>query len=177
MTPPGADLNPESRKLDLSDLMRVGDTALREHLHAQAVVARKTHGPLFFENLEALLSDPACLRYPTRLVFEFGEMASHQFAQPGIDPRDPDQHRRVLYLRPLLRPQPALVVLAVAYMIPAINYGDVITDDHCLLYGATLLELTEEEFYRRICDLADRVGAVASPDVGPRSPEGSAACQ
>jgi len=45
------------------------------------------------------------------------------------------------------------------YMIPLINYGDIITDEHCLLYGATLLGMMEEEFYQAICRLAEFVGA------------------
>lgn len=71
-----------------------------------------------------------------RLVYEFGEMALHQFAQPDLDWRNSDQDDRVLYLRPRLREHPDLVPLAVAYMIPAINYGNVVSDAHCILYGA-----------------------------------------
>jgi hypothetical protein len=86
-------------------------------------------------------------------------MAAHQFAQPDLDHRDPGQDGRVLYLRPLLRDRPDLAVLAVAYMIPVINYGGIVTDEHCLRYGATLLGLMVPEFYEAICRLADFVGA------------------
>jgi hypothetical protein len=67
----------------------------------------------------------------------------------------------VLYLRPRLRDRPDLLPLAVAYMIPLINYGDIITDEHCLRYGATLLGLTEDDYYRKLCALADWLGAEA----------------
>jgi hypothetical protein len=46
-------------------------------------------------------------------------------------------------------------------MIPVINYGDIVTDEHCLRYGATLLGLMVPEFYEAICRLADFVGAEA----------------
>jgi hypothetical protein len=154
---PTADL----RKLSSPELERLGQASLREHLLAQAVVAHQLHGPLTFEKLDTLLHDPACLRHPVRLVFEFGEMALHQFAQPDVDWRNAEQDGRVLYLRPRLRERPDLVVLAVAYLIPLINYGDIISDDHCLLYGATLLGLMEAEYYRQMCELADFVGAEA----------------
>jgi hypothetical protein len=98
------------------------------------------------------------VRYPTRLVYEFGEMAMHQFAQPDFDYRNPDENGRVLYPRPLLRARPDLVVLAVAYMTPLLNYGEIIKDENCVLYGATLLGLMEDEFYQKICALADFVG-------------------
>jgi len=151
----GADL----RKLSPAQLETLGQESLREHLLAQAVVAHQKHGPITFDKLNALLHDPDCLRYPVRLVYEFGEMAMHQFAQPDIDYRNPEQAGRVLYLRPMLRDHPDKVVLAVAYMIPLINYGQVIGDEHCLAYGATLLGMLENEFYREICALADLVGA------------------
>ena len=157
------------RQLSSAELEDVGQQSLREHLLAQAIVAHQKHGPLTPENLDRLLNDPACVRYPTRLVFEYGEMAMHQFAQPDLDARNLEGNGRVLYLRPMLRDRPDFILLAVAYMIPTINYGDVIGDEHCLLYGATLLGLMEEEFYRQICTLADWVGAeqrMSFPDAG-----------
>jgi len=147
------------RKLSPAELETLGQDSLREHLLAQAVVAHQKHGPLTFEKLDALLHDPDCLRYPVRLVYELGEMAMHQFAQPDIDWRNTEQEGRVLYVRPVLRERPDLLPLVVAYMIPLINYGDIVADDHCLRYGAALLGMMEDEFYGEICRLADFVGA------------------
>lgn len=159
--PPAADL----RTMSAAELARAGDQALRDHLLAQAVVAHHKHAPFDETSLAAFLNDPECLRHPVRLVFEFGNMAMHQFAQPDVDWRDSDQRGKVLYLRPLLRGRHDLTLLAVAYMAPVLNYGDIVTDVHCLLYGATLLGLTEAEFYQEICGLADHVGAEARPAV------------
>lgn len=147
------------RKMSPAELEQLGQQSLREHILAQAVVAHQKHGPLTADKLDALLHDPACLRHPVRLVFEFGEMAMHQFAQPDIDWRNTEQDGRVLYVRPLLKNRPDFLPLAVAYMIPLINYGDIISDDHCLLYGATLLGLLEDEYYEKMCALADFIGA------------------
>lgn len=149
----------ELRRLSPEAWEALGQAALREHLQAQAVVAHARYAPMTFEKLGRFLQDPDCLRYPVRLAFEFGEMAAHQFAEPGLDFRDPDGMGRVLYLRPCLRERPDWVVAAVAYMVPVINYGPVVRDEHCLLYGATLLGLLEEEYYRQLCELADWCGA------------------
>jgi hypothetical protein len=140
----------ELRKLSPAHLEQLGQASLREHLLAQAVVAHHKHAPLTAEGLRALLRDPECVRHPVRLVFEFGEMAMHQFAQPDVDWRNTDEDGRVLYLRPLLADRPDLLPLAVAYLIPLINYGEIITDEHCLLYGATLLGLMEVEYYLKL---------------------------
>lgn len=150
---------PNLRGASTDELVRAGEESLREHLTAQAVVAHQKYGPLSLGKLDAFLNDPACLRHPTRLVFEIGEMALHQFAQPERDFRHPDRDARVLYLRPQLQGRPELIIPAVAYMVPVINYGDIINDEHCLLYGATLLGLLREEFYRQVCAVADFVGA------------------
>lgn len=152
---PTADL----RKLGSSELEQLGQQSLREHLVALAAVAHQKHGPLTADKLDALLHDPDCLRHPVRLVFEFGEMAMHQFAQPDIDWRNTEQDGRVLYVRPLLRERPEFLVRAVVYMIPLINYGGIITDAHSLSYGATLLGMMEDEYYTELCALSDFLGA------------------
>jgi hypothetical protein len=142
-----------------AELARAGEHALRGHLVAQAQVAHAKHAPLDGAKLGALLVDPDCLRHPVRLVYEFGPMGMHQFAHPDLDWRNTEVDGRVLYIRPMLRERPDLVLLAAAYMIPVINYGDIVTDAQCLAYGSTLLGLTEDEFYLEICALADHVGA------------------
>lgn len=147
------------RTASATDLEQAGQRSLREHLHAQALVAHQKYAPLTVDRIDELLHDPNCLRHPTRIVFEFGGMALHQFAQPDLDGPNRERDGRVLYLRPVLRAHPDLILLAVAYMIPVINYGDLIADEHCRLYGATLLGLFEDEFYQRICALADFAGA------------------
>ena len=156
---PAATTSADLRRMSAAELEQLGQDSLRDHILAQAVVAHQKHGLLTFAKLESLLTDPECVRHPTRLVFEFGEMAMHQFAQPDFDWRNQEQDGRVLYLRPLLRDRPDLVVLAVAYLIPLINYGEIITDEHCLRYGAALLGLMEDEYYQKICALSDWVGA------------------
>jgi hypothetical protein len=148
------------RRSSAEELEALGQQSLREHLAAQAEVARAKHGPVTAAKLDALLQDLDCLRHPVRLVFEFGEMAVHQLAQPGVDWRDPERNGRVLYVRPGLRDRPELLPLVVAYMVPVINYGEVIGDEHCLLYGAALLGLDEDDYYQRLCALADSLGAI-----------------
>ncbi len=153
--PSSADL----RRMTPAQLEQLGKESLKQHLSAQAVAAHQKYGPLTAKNLDAFLQDKECVRHPVRLVFELGEMALHQFAQPDVDWRNEEEDGRVLYVRPVLQDRPDLLPLAVAYMIPVLNYGDIITDAHCLAYGATLMGLMEEEFYQQVCAMADWVGA------------------
>jgi len=145
-------------RLSASDIAREGRESLRAHIADRADAAREKYGALNKETLPSYLADQAFVRRPTRLVFEFGEMAPHQFGDAEPDPRDPEQSV-VLYVRPVLKQHPDMIPLAVAYLVPTINYGDMATDEDCLFHGARLLGLTVDEYYKRLCDIADFVGA------------------
>lgn len=148
----------ELRRMSAAELLQVGEDSLLSRIREQAEEARQRHGLLSPANLQTFLEDPDTVRYPTRLVLEYGEMGVHQFAQPEPDFRNPGG--RMLYVRPVLGQRPDLLALAVSYMIPIINYGELISDAHCLAYGATLLGLDEETYYQKICEMADYTGAL-----------------
>jgi hypothetical protein len=161
----------ELRKMSETELLGVFEDSLTNRLREQAAEALEKHGGLRPGNLETFLNDPDCVRYPTRLVLEYGEMGLHQFAQPEPDVRNPGGI--MLYLRPTLGQRTDLIALAVSYMIPVINYGAIITDDHCIEYGSVLAGLDRETYYQRICELAGFVGAreLDSTDPDAHKPE------
>jgi len=139
-------------------LARQGEEALLAHLVSKACEARDAYGGIHAGNLEALLQDRRFVRHPTRIVYERGEMAAHQFAHAAPDWRE--EGGWIIHLLPALRTMPGLAPHAAAYMIPVINYGeDVVDDEHCLAYGAALLAVGVEEYYDLLCRLADEVGA------------------
>ncbi len=147
----------ELRRMSEAELVEVFEDSLTNRLREQAGEARLKHGGLRLGNLETFLADRDCVRFPTRLVLEYGEMGLHQFAQPEPDVRQ--SGGIMLYLRPAIGMRPDLLALAVSYMIPVINYGNLAGDEHCLAYGAVLLDLDPETYYERICGLAGFVGA------------------
>lgn len=151
----------ELRAQSPSQWEQLGSDSLKQHLIAQASVAHARFNPLTGSNLDLFLADRKSVRYPVRLAFEIGEMALHQFAQPGQDFRDPTGIGQVIYVRPSLREDPARLALAVSFVIPQVNFGAVATDEHCIAYGATLLGMLEDEYYKALCELADSVGAPA----------------
>lgn len=167
----------ELRQMSAAELTKLGEDSLMDHLRHQASEARGRHGGLGPDNLETFLNDRDCVRYPTRLVMEFGDMSPHQFAQPDRDYRSNHPESRVIYLRPILGKRPDLIALAVSYMIPVINYGQIINDEHCLEYGAALLGLDTEDYYNRICELADFVGAeFCAADEQTPTPDDAGGC-
>ncbi|MHC4413787.1 MAG: hypothetical protein ACYS0G_00730 [Planctomycetota bacterium] len=131
--------------------------AFREHLAGKAASARLRYG-LYVdaESIVRMLDDRAVVRYPTSIRFDAAPLQPHEFAhtQPlGFDPSD----GYCLFIHPHFERQPENWPLLIAYHIPAINYGDVVEAAHAELFGATLLGLDVETYYRALCELADSI--------------------
>lgn len=150
----------EIRRMSESELAQVAEDGLTTRLREQGEAALAQYGGLRPSNLSTFLEDRNQVRYPTRLVLELGEMGPHQFAQPESDIRNPGGI--MLYLRPSLGKRPDFIVKAVAYMIPVINFGKLISDEHCITYGAALFGMAPGDYYDSICEIADWVGAEAT---------------
>ena len=146
------------RELGQAELARLGEEGLRAHLVDTAMRAHSMFAPVLGENLLRLLDDRNLVRYPVRIAYELGSMAPHQFGQP-----EPEDGGVVLYLHPQLEPVPLDAAFAVAYFLPLINYGQLINDDHCLLYGATLHGLMLDQYFSELCRIADSIGVPERP--------------
>ena len=142
------------RALGRTELARLGEDSLREHLVDTAIVAHQPHAPLAGQQPHPLPNHRNLVRHPVRLVFEIGSMAGHQFAQP-----EPDDDGFKLSVHPDLRNSGTDLAMAVAYFVPVMNYGSLINDDHCLIYGATLFGMTLDAYYAELCRIASNIGA------------------
>jgi len=148
------------RSLSPKEQVQEGEDSLLSHILEKAIQAHRKYSGMGMDKMDTFLIDSECLRFPTRYVFEFGaDMAPHQFAQPEPDYRSERAQGKVIYLRPPLRDRPDLATLAIAYMVPVINYGEIARDEHCIVYASALLGLTEDECYERLCELAALTGA------------------
>ena len=145
-----------------------GHAALRQHVVQVAAAARERRGvPADRAAVEALLDDRAVVRFPTRLRFDAGPLELGEFAwarQLTGDPADGFD----LVVHPALEDDPRLP-LAVAYHLPSINWLEVVTHVEAELFGATLLDLDVDDYYARLCALADGLpGAGVRLDPPPR---------
>ena len=59
------------------------------------------------------------------------------------------------------------------YQLVVVNYGDFASADDALTFGATALGLTDDEYYQKICELAEPLGVGVS--VGAVEPAGPGA--
>jgi len=158
----------EPPKLTVDD----GYEALRGHVVDKAIAARKKHGPLEDERaVRALLADKDVVRFPTTLAFDASRLQPGEFAFAASNgPRPADGF--TLFVHPHFEQRPEALPLLVAYHVPSINYLDVVTNREAELYGAALLGLTVEDYYTRLCALADELGGPVIPE--PELPVASA---
>jgi hypothetical protein len=140
---------------DLEAAADEGRQALREHIVDKAMAARLKHG-LYIDG-EAILDiveDRGIVRHPAAVRFDAGPLRPGEFAcvlPVGDEPQD----GYGIFVHPAYRNQPDIWPLLIAYYIPVINYGQIVTSDDAELFGATLLGLEVDEYYGALCELAD----------------------
>ncbi len=141
-----------------------GYAALKAHVAERAHVAREHHGPRFGEaQVRALLADPEVVRFPTDLAFDDAPLLPGEFgwARPrGERPSD----GFTIVIHPVFEGRWDVLPLLVAYHVVAVNYLDVVTHEEAELFGATLLGMEVEDYYARVCELADSIPGAPEHD-------------
>lgn len=136
-----------------------GKSALREHVVAKAFTARERHGPEFdLAALERLFLDPECVRFPTTIRFDAGPLRAGEFAWPQPVGESPKEGF-VLNVHTAFEGRAEALSLICAYHVVAVNYLDVATNVEAELFGATLLGIEVDDYYTRLCGLADELPA------------------
>ncbi|MEZ6005414.1 MAG: hypothetical protein R3F33_14665 [Planctomycetota bacterium] len=135
-----------------------GLQALRMHLQERARVAHLRYPDLGQESsLRALLRDGEIVRFPVELRFGTEGLIPGEFAHA-----EPKEDRAAagftLFVHPQFEGRWADLAPLVLYHVPSINYLDVAGAEEAELFGATALGLDIEDYYKRICTLADELG-------------------
>ena len=144
----------ETRRLTVED----GKKALLHHVVEKGIVLREKYGNFIdFDTLQKILKDSAFVRYPTRVEFR------SQFVEPGffafteqVKADDPSQGF-VIYVHEHFKTRLSDVPAMVFYQLVAVNYGAAATGEEAELFGATVLGVKKEEYYRLLCALADQI--------------------
>lgn len=141
--------------------------ALRDHVVGRAREARRRYGAVDWATMQRILTDSAVVRYPTEVRFDARPLEPGEFAcaQPLGD--TPAEGFR-LFVHPAFAGRDDVLPALVAYHLVRVNYGEIATHEEAELFGATLLDLDREDYYRTLCALADSV-----TDGAPSAPESS----
>lgn len=132
-----------------------GYEALRNHIVNRAIACREKYGTeLTWEVVQRILVDGDFVRFPVKVAFDDTHLQRGEFAIP-VPLGESAKDGFVLCIRPCFEGNDAALVPLVLYHIPSINYLDIATHVEAELFGAAMLGLEIDEYYRRVCELAD----------------------
>lgn len=131
---------------------------LHAHVAAKGAEIREKYGPnIGWEELLRLLEDRTCVRYPCILVFDAAPLGPGEFAHPvakGARPED----GFIMYVHPFFMTRLQQVPHLVLYQLVLVNYGEFASPDDAETFGASVLGLGKDEYYRALCEMADQIG-------------------
>lgn len=140
--------------------------SLHSHVAAKGAEIHAKYGPhLGFTELQAILQDRTCVRYPCEIVFDAARLNPGEFAYPEPRGERPEEGF-TLYVHPIYLTQLAEVPLLALYQLVTVNYGEFASPDDAETFAAHALGISVEECYARICALADQLGVDLDPGTG-----------
>ena len=134
-----------------------GYEALRQHIVERALLCRERYGhDIDWPTLKRILEDRDFVRFPVHVRFADEPLMRGEFANPSPF-GDRAAEGFELCIRPCFKDDEASLVPLVLYHIPSINYLDIATNVEAELFGATMLGIEVEQYYARVCAVADRM--------------------
>ena len=128
---------------------------LSAHVTAKGKEVRAKHGPdLGWNELQQVLKDRTCVRYPTEIVFDAEPLLPGELAHPVARGEHPEDGF-TMYVHPCLATQLRRVVYAVCYQLVVVNYGGFASADDAETFGASALGLSKDAYYQALCEMAD----------------------
>jgi len=155
------------QKLTLDDARE----SLTAHVAAKGAEIRAKFGPAIgWSQLQRILEDRECVRYPCELVFDGAPLQPDECAYPEPKgPRPEDGFR--LCVHPYFSIDANRVPLLALYQIVAINYGGFASPDDAEAFGAAVLGISRDEYYAALCAMADEI-STGHLDAGSAAPGG-----
>lgn len=131
--------------------------AMIAHAAATGTAIRERLGTtLDHAQLAALLEDSAAVRFPVRLVFDAGPLQPGELAYPVPMGGNP-ANGYIMYVHPALAERPADTVAAVVYALVVVNYGEAASGEVGEVFGAAVLGMERDDYYRTMCRIADHL--------------------
>ena len=135
-----------------------GRQSLTTHAACKGADIREKYGPdIGWKQLLQILQDRSCVRYPCEIVFDAGLLGPREFAHPVAKGGHPEDGF-TMYVHPYFELQPDQVPYLVLYQLVLVNYGEFASLADAEAFGANALGLTTNEYYQRLCALADEIG-------------------
>lgn len=131
--------------------------SLTAHVEGKGVEVYLKHGPhIGWEQLQRVLEDRTCVRYPCEITFDAEALLPGEFAHPTPKGQRPEDGF-FMNVHPAFAARREDAVPLVLYQLVAVNYGEFAAAEDAETFGAACLGLTRDEFYDLVCSLADEV--------------------
>ena len=131
--------------------------SLNAHVAALGAEIRQKYGPrIGWNQLQRILEDRTCVRYPCEIRFDAAELQAGEFAHP-IPKGDRPEDGFVMYVHPYFVTRLEQVPLLVLYQLVLVNYGGFASPEDAETFGAAALGLPRDEYYTTLCALADEL--------------------
>lgn len=129
--------------------------SLTAHAAAKGLEIREKYGPhIGWTELQRILQDRSCVRYPCEILFDAAGLQSGELAHPVAKGEQPEAGFTII-VHPLLLLQLERVPPLVLYQLVLVNYGDFASADDAESFGANALGLSKDDYYRALCEMAD----------------------
>jgi len=139
-----------------------GRQSLNAHAAAKGLEIHQKYGPrIGWTELQRILEDRSCVRYPCEIVFDAAGLQPGEFAHPVAKGERPDAGFTI-FVHPLLLLQLERVPPLVLYQLVLVNYGDFVSADDAETFGANALGCSKDDYYRGLCEMADEIAPPAS---------------
>jgi hypothetical protein len=140
--------------------------SLNAHVAAKGAEIFEKYGPhIGLTELRIILQDRACVRYPCELVFDSAHLNPGEFAFPAPNGDKPEEGF-TLYVHPIYMTQLADVPLLALYQLVTVNYGEFASAEDAETFASHALGIHPDEYYERLCALADELGVAIDPGTG-----------
>jgi hypothetical protein len=140
-----------SKRLNADDARQ----SLSAHVATRGAEIFAKYGPrIGWSELQRILQDRACVRYPCAVAFDPAPLQEGEWAYPkpkGDKPED----GFVIHLHPLFMTQMDRVAYWVLYQLVVVNYGQFASSDDAEIFGAAALGISREQYYQSLCNMAD----------------------
>jgi len=159
-------LSPEEIGRELRESMAL-------HLRQKAQEIINKYGTIDYSVLLNILQDKKFTRYPVNVVFDSNRIepglfalteAIHSDSEPQRKAEDdddvytkPPEQRFEIIIHEFFKDQPEKLLPLILYQLPIVNYGDVVTFEDSEVFGASMLEIPQDDYYQQICDLVDSI--------------------
>ena len=136
-----------------------GRQSLNAHVAAKGDEIRAKYGPhIGWTELQRILKDRACVRYPCEIIFDASHLQPGEFAYPVPRGKKPEDGFD-LFVHPYFMMQLDRIAHLALYQLVVVNYGEFASSDDAETFGARALGLSKDEYYQSLCELSDEIAA------------------